>query len=413
MESIKKMAKKPIVGIIVETTIPPVSRANLRLYRVAKKLKEKYNVQINMVTPSTTPFSRKSVYMEGIFMNQYWGASVLLYSFLRLPVRIWHFIATIFSFLYLHKFYKDRNGVRLLHAWNPLAGFCAVVIGKRIKRPVFVDFTDFYSDIARTDMKLMASLLLKIELFVLKNAEIVFVVSEEMVDKLAEIGIAKDKIKVVPDGTDDQMFHPNVSCAWIRKEFDIKEEDPLLIYHGDIKYDDGVDILFKAFALVLKKQPNARLLLLGGGGSYFKKLSKLLDELKLRNSVILSGWVPHDTVPQYICASDIGVMPMRKSLNHDCYLSFKLFEYWGCGKPVVSTKLKAISKIVKDGVNGYTVESEDVEGFAQGIIKLIENREQAKEMGMAGRKLVEEEFNWNTIMEKEVQFYAPYLEEKE
>jgi len=400
--------RKPMVVIIAETSLPPVSRANLRLYYLAKALKNNFKVQVNMVTPSPTPFNRKSVYLEGIFMNQYWGFDVLLYSIFRLPIRMWHFFATICSIIYLERFFRKNGGIDVIHAWNPLAGLAAVIVGKIIKKPVFIDFTDFYSDIARTDMRAAFNLLRKIERYILKNAAEVFVVSEEVVKILESQGIKKEKVHIIPDGTDKNLFNSGVNGNWIRLEYDLPD-NPILIYHGDIKYDDGVDILFEAFAVVLKSRPDARLIVLGGGGGYYRRILRLLDELDIRKSVMLSGWVTHQEVPQYIAASDIGVMPMRASLNHNCYLSFKLFEYWGVGKPVVSTRLEAISKIVKEGMNGLLVESENPQALTEAILKLINDPERAKKMGAEGRKLVEQKYNWENLMKEEIAFYKKYL----
>ncbi len=381
--------------------MPPLDRANLRIYYLGLALVKKgYNVY--MVTPSKTPFQRKSYYQEGLFMNQFWGFSRYLYSPMRSVIRFYHLLGTIASILWLQIRWLK---IDFIHAWNPLAGLAAAIAGKILHRPVYIDFTDFYSDIAQTDLPLAVPILRFIERFILSSAAKVFVVSEEMVETLVGSGVRKEKLYIVPDGVDSKMFHSSISGKRIRRKFGL-DDSPVIIYHGDIKEPDGVDLLYQSFALILKEVPETKLLIIGGGrGRYFRRLSKIVKKLRIGNSIRSTGWVPHKEIPEYIAASDVGAMPMRATLNHNCYLSFKLFEYWAMGKPVVVSRLKAISKIVKNGVNGYIFEPENIEEMAKACIKILTNAKKVKKMGKTGRKLVEKDYDWARLMEKEASLY--------
>lgn len=400
----------PKVAIIVETTIPPVSRANLRMYWLAREIIAQKKALVNMIAPSRDLPTRRSYFIEWIWMNQFPGFGKALYGAFRLPVRLWHFLASIISIVVLEMWYR-RAGARgfcAVHAWNPLAGMAAVVAGVIIRRPVFLDFTDFYSDIARTDMPLLSKPLVWLENLVLSRARRVFVVSDVMREHLVtNKGLPPDKVIVVPDGTDAETFRPGLDGAAVRRKLGLSEDIPLIIFHGDIKHDDGVDVLLHVLAKVAKVRPDVRLLVLGGGGPYFETVIKpLIDELGLAGNIVSPGWIPHQEVPAYLNACDIGAMTLRATLNHDNYLSFKLFEYWGCGLPVVVTKLKAIGRIVKDGENGLVCPSEDVDAYTHAFLRLIEDRELARRLGAAGRELVEREFDWRQIMKKEVAHYT-------
>jgi len=409
---------RPKVGVLVETTIPPVSRANLRMYWLAKVLIAEKRVMVNMVSPSKDLRSRRSYFVEWIWMNQFPGWACHLYTRWRLPVRIWHFLASIISLVILEVWYRRScgRGFAALHAWNPLAGLAAVLAGKLIRKPVFVDFTDFYSDIARTDMPLLSKPLVWLENYVLRQARFIFVVSNQLKEHLARAhGLPPEKIHIVPDGTDSETFRPDVPTAGVRERLGIPEDAPVLVFHGDIKHDDGVDILLDALALVARERPDARLLILGGGSPYFDEVCRpRIAELGLEQNVVLPGWIPHTDVPAVLCACDIGAMTLRATLNHDHYLSFKLFEYWGCGKPVVVTKLKAIGEIARDGENALVARSGDVEAFAKAFLRLIADKELAARLGHAGRELVVREYDWREIMKKETAVYtADFLDAAE
>lgn len=391
---------KRSVALFVETPLPPVSRANLRLYNLGLSL-VKRGYDVHMIAPSFHPHRRVSLVYSGIQVHQYPGFAAFLYSRARLIVRALHLFLSVSYALLIHK----KEKIHAVHGWNPLAGLAATVSGKLIGCPVFIDFTDFYSDIAKTDSPLMAPFFRLTERFILSSAKRVIVVSSIMKEMVAQCyRIPKEKILVVSDGTDATMFNPKVTGTKVRSLYKL-DESPVLIYHGDIKPPDGVDILLSAFRRVLATMPNAKLLILGGGGTYFEGLKEFVKNLGLDSSVIFTGWVPHQVVPEFIAATDVGVLPLRATLNHNCYVSFKLFEYWGVGKPIVVSKVKAISEIVKERVNGILVQPEDEADLARGLLFLLKHPEEAKVIGQNGRKLVEDDYNWANLMEKEAEIY--------
>ena len=390
------------IGLITESTFPPFNRANLRLYRLAKVLVNRGD-KVFFISPSNVPWHRDVADYEGITVRQYYGFGRYLYSKIRLIVRGYHLVATILLIVKLN----FKNKFDVLHGWNPLAGLAAVLSGKIIGKPVFVDFTDFYSDIALTDSTpLAAAILKKIEFFILKNSQKVIVVSEIMRQRLKALGIDEKKIFIVEDGADKEWFNPKIDGKRVREKLGLKNEEPIIIHHGDIKQADGVDILFQALKKVLAVFPRAKLLILGGKGSdYFENLKKFGRDLGVSDSIIYTGWVDSRDVPAYLAAADIGAMPMRATLNHQCYLSFKLFEYWASGKPVVTTRLEAISKIVLNDINGLIVSPENADELADAFIYLIKNSDKSRIIGANGRRLIEEKYDWDILMKKETKLY--------
>jgi glycosyltransferase involved in cell wall biosynthesis len=300
----------------------------------------------------------------------------------------------------LHK----REHLQVIHAWHPLAGLAAVLAGKLTGVRVFLDWTDFYSDIVRHESILLTPVAKAIEHFILGNCDRIFTVSNEMKKALVGIGASSDRIFVIPDGVDPTMFNPEIDSLMIRKRYCL-DDSPTIIFHGDVKPIDGVDVLVKAFALVLKHLPNAKLFIVGGGTKYFSEVIQLVKTLGVEHSVIFTGWIPHQSVPEYIALADVGAMPLRSTLETNCYLSFKLFEYWAMGKPVVVSRVKAISNIVKDGVNGTLVESEDVNGLTEALLGILSDGDKAMRMGDNARAMIEGSYNWDSLMEQEAKSY--------
>ncbi|MFH2058547.1 MAG: glycosyltransferase [Pseudomonadota bacterium] len=394
-----KSAKEYIV-VVAEVNMPPLSRANLRVVKLAEALNQA-NYPAIMLTPSFTPLSRKSYIHNNFFLNQFWGCCKFMYSRFRAIIRLWHLIGSVLSIIYFRLRYSK---ISVIHAWNPLAGIAATIAGKILKVPVYIDFTDFYSDIAITDSPMMVNFLKLIERYVLKSARKIFVVSRRMRIELEGWGLKQEKIFIVPDGTDSNMFDYTISGEKIRNKYKLGDS-PVIIYHGDIKEPDGVDLLYYAFVKIRERVQGTKLMILGGGGRYFKTIIQLGKDLGIHSDIIYTGWVPHKDVPEYIAAANVGAMPMRSTLNHECYLSFKLFEYWGMAKPVVVSMLKAISEIVVDQHNGLICDAKDIDKMVKAYSVLLTNQKMAEKMGMNGRCLVETSFNWERLMKMEVAAY--------
>ena len=390
-------------AIFVEATFPPVSRANLRMYRLGLALSAKgHNVYV--ISPNQFLHLQKTVF-KNLNAYLYPGFAFFLYRrFLRFFVRVSHIIISV---IYLQRLNK-RIRFDAIHAWNPIAGLASIIGGKIGRLTMFSDLTDFYSDIARYESIMLMPLFRYIERTLLANSNMVFTVSEEMKEAFTNIYPASNKIKIVPDGVDPKMFDRKGDGNLVRLKYKLGKS-PVIIFHGDIKLIDGVDVLVRAFPSVLKKMPDAKLLIVGGDGPLFEGLKDTVKDLKIESSVIFTGWVPYSEVPNYIAASDVGVMPLLSTLLSNCYLSFKLFEYWGMEKPVIVSKVKAISRIAPHGISSLHVIPGDVNDLSNTIVKVLLDKKLAKLIGRNGRKNVEEIFDWNYLMNLEANFCEEYI----
>lgn len=79
------------------------------------------------------------------------------------------------------------------------------------------------------------------------------------------------------------------------------------------------------------------------------------------------------------------------------------------GKPVVATDIRGNRDLVKDGVNGYLVELDDVEGLVNSILKLTNDEDLRKRMGEKGQEIIEAYSLENVLVEME-EIYDHFLE---
>lgn len=142
------------------------------------------------------------------------------------------------------------------------------------------------------------------------------------------------------------------------------------------------DVLIKAFSIVHCKHPDYKLDVCGSGEG-FERLKALVYELNLIDSVVLHGAVQN--VKQIMMQDEIFV------LTSDFEgIPNALLEAMAIGMPVVSTDCSpgGAALLIENGVNGILVPCADVNGVADGICKLIEDREFAKQLGTCARESV-------------------------
>lgn len=141
---------------------------------------------------------------------------------------------------------------------------------------------------------------------------------------------------------------------------------PRFLYVGRLSPEKGLDTQLRAFALVLKKIPGAKLVLVGSGPSN-TELQALTDQLGLSNSVEFTG------------SKDVGAL-REEYLRASCFVLPSTSEPWGLvvnealayGCPVVvSHRCGCVPELVIDGVTGYVFTASDVDDLANKMIKVV------------------------------------------
>jgi glycosyltransferase involved in cell wall biosynthesis len=187
----------------------------------------------------------------------------------------------------------------------------------------------------------------------------------------------------------------------IRKKFELC--DHLVIgYVGTFPQWHGIEDLIRASVQILKQKASIKFLMVG---PYFEYAQNITKKLGVETAFIFSGPVAYQEVPNYINAADIMVAPynpnrdeMRK--RYGIGSPIKIFEYMACGKPVVTTDLKLITDIVQKRKTGLIVPPGDVNKLAESLIELIDNPQEAREMGQRARRTVEHQYSWSGLTEK-------------
>ncbi|WP_374428446.1 glycosyltransferase family 4 protein [Tabrizicola sp.] len=149
----------------------------------------------------------------------------------------------------------------------------------------------------------------------------------------------------------------------------------------------GALLLIEAMAEVLKVHPDATLTLAGDGPSRAPAEARAA-ELGIAGSVHFAGFMTQGQVADLLANSDMLVLPSFAEGLPVVYM-----EALASRIPVVASRVAGVQELVEDGVTGYAVPPGDVDTLVDRIIRLMDNPNAARDMGLAGRSSIEQSFD--------------------
>jgi glycosyltransferase involved in cell wall biosynthesis len=133
-----------------------------------------------------------------------------------------------------------------------------------------------------------------------------------------------------------------------------------------------------------------------------------IENRKLTDYFFVPESVPFTLVPRYLYDSRIGIIPIPPFKKYMKNIPLKMFEYMGCGLPIIASDLPPIRQFVDDR-NCAILVKHDAAAYAKAIISLLENPANAEVMGNNGKKLVFEKYNWQNEEVKLLNIYDDLL----
>jgi len=248
-----------------------------------------------------------------------------------------------------------------------------------------------------------------LEIFTAKKSGAVIAVTQRIKEILIKRGVDENKITVIPNGADVNLFRPIsdvIAVNKLRNKYSINENTRVVMFVGSLAYWQGVEYLIQSAPLVLKAAPDTMFFIVGEG-ELKNELITLAKKIGVSDKCIFTGNVPYEKVPLYINMADVCIVP-KKILGFG-YSPLKLYEYMACGKPVVATKTAGFEILEKYNA-GLLVNPENPEEFSNAIIKLLLNRKLGEQMGANGRELVVREYSWESAAKKTIEVFRTLLE---
>jgi len=223
-------------------------------------------------------------------------------------------------------------------------------------------------------------------------------VSQKVRDVLREAGIAENKLEVVYSSVDLARLDVEPLS---RTELGIPEGVPLLVSAGALVGHKDHETLVASMSLVRRSLPTARLAI-AGEGELRPQIEARIAELGLGDCITLLGH--RKDAPRLIRAADVYV-----SSSWSEGLGTSILEALACRTPVVATLAGGADEMVKPGETGYLVPNRNPGALAEAVVASLGNRSQSRAMAENGRRLIEEQFVTERMVEGTLRVYESVL----
>jgi glycosyltransferase involved in cell wall biosynthesis len=205
----------------------------------------------------------------------------------------------------------------------------------------------------------------KIELALYRDADRVVAVTDSFRENLVSRGIDIDKVSVVTNGSNMELFNLKEKNQKFIEELNLQDKF-IIGYIGTHGMAHSLDFIVKSIA---KIDDNSIHFLFIGNGAMKNRIVKLAKELNLRNVTFLDS-IKKELVPEYLSIVDISLAPLKKSDTFKSVIPSKIFEASSMQKPTLLGVEGESKRIIKRYGAGVCYKPEDEDDFIEKIYLL-------------------------------------------
>jgi glycosyltransferase involved in cell wall biosynthesis len=280
----------------------------------------------------------------------------------------------------------------------PLAP-AAVWVGRRLRVPVILDMAENYPALLRDNWAVgrqrpwdvivrnpRAARL--VEAYSLRHVDHVIVVVEESADRVANLGVPRERITVVSNTPPLERLSntrpPVPSDA--RKRLEV-------VYLGILEIPRGLYEAIDAVRMLRAHSMAVRLTVVGTGRDAPLFHARARAAGLTAEDVRFTGYVSREEAMHAVATSDVGLLANHRTEQWQASIPNKLFDYMAAGLAVVTSDTAPCARIVRDTAAGEVFRAGDAADLARALERLTDSSVRAA-AGEAGRRAVLNRYNW-------------------
>ncbi|CRK83903.1 glycosyl transferase group 1 protein [Neobacillus massiliamazoniensis] len=231
--------------------------------------------------------------------------------------------------------------------------------------------------------------------FGIEKSDVVTAVSKALVEQTNELIVQNKPIQTVYNFVDERIYHKR-DAKHLREEFEIKEDEKVIIHVSNFRTVKRVQDVIKAFANISSAMPSR--LLLVGDGPEMTRVCKQVRELNLEDLVLFLG--KQENLEELYSISDLMLLLSEKE-------SFGLvaLEAMACGVPCIGTNTGGLPEVVTHQQTGFICEVGDIEDISTKAIQLLSDKALHQSYSQQSIETVKSKFSADRIVEQYEQIY--------
>lgn len=331
--------------------------------------------------------------MQGITVERVWTYMAPNAGFFRRTLDQASFMLSAIA----RAFFLPRPDVVVATSPHLLQSVSGYVISLVKRRPFVFELRDLWPDsivaVGAMRESLLIRLLRKLEYFMYRRADKIVSVTQSFKHVLTSNGIPPERIAVVPNGTDLEMYEPGERPRDLEKRYGFDGKF-VAAYVGTVGMAHGLVTLLDA-AERLRERDDIRFMIVGAGATK-DELVAIARSRQLTN-VVFTGAVPKCEVAPHWRLSDVALVLLRDLPLFEQVIPSKMFEAMGVGRPIILGVRGESRQILQASGAGVAIPPENAAELAGAILDIATNRERARAMGLAGQTFVRTHYDRDVL----------------
>ena len=212
------------------------------------------------------------------------------------------------------------------------------------------------------------------------------------------VGVPEKRVEVIYNGVAPAQMITDEEIQTCKAELEVSGCYPLLGVVGSLYPVKGHRFLLEAMPEILRRWPNARLLVIGRG-ELDVALKEQVEQLAVGANVHFLGM--RQDVPRLLSVLDVFILP---SLSEG--LSLALLEAMASGKPVVATRVGGNPELIDHGRTGFLIQPEDGKDLAAHLLNLLSDPGMMQQFGRQASERVQQHFSMGQMVDRYRDLYA-------
>jgi len=293
----------------------------------------------------------------------------------------------------LRGLWLERPDVVIATSPQLLVGLSGWILARRFRRPFVFEVRDLWPDsLPASGVSRVGSTLYRVldglAGFLYRSADLIVPVTERFKPSIAGHG-GRARLEVIENGVDPGLFRPLADAEYMKQKIGHQGRF-VASYIGTIGFAHGLETLLQAAAILKERRPQVLFLLVGEGA----ERQKLEDRARAESltNVQFVGQRPRTEIPEFIAASDVGLVMLRGASLFETVLPSKMLEYMACACPVILGVNGFARSLLEQSGGGIPIPPEDAQALADEICHLQENPALVEQLGGNARRFVLDRF---------------------
>lgn len=243
----------------------------------------------------------------------------------------------------------------------------------------------------------------RLELGVMRKANVVIAISQGIRDAIVERGIDPGKVMVVPNGVDSGVFTPQPYDAVLAEKLGLTGCF-VMGFIGSMRRLEGLALAVEAFKEIHRREPRARLLVVGEGPER-EGLEAAAKANGMSHVIQFTGLVPHEDILRYYSICDVLLYPRIDARINQTVTPLKPLEAMAMGKICLASDVGGLKELINDGTTGLLFRTGSVSDLTEKALLLSRDAALRARLTSQAGTTVRQEREWSTVAARYQEVY--------